>query len=253
MLIAERRKRILDLVNERKSIKVTELSKLFSVTEETIRRDLERLENEKKLTRSHGGAISVKQGDIEIPYTEREITNVKEKKEIAREAVKQVVEGDKIILDASTTAWYMAKELPDIRITVLTNSVKVALELSKKKEITVISTGGMLLPYSLSYVGPLAEASLGAYRVNKAFISCKGLHTERGLSDSDEQQALIKKKMINCAEYTYIMIDHSKFGFQAFSRISGLENIDHIITDSKVNKDIIQRLAYQSLNLITIM
>jgi DeoR family transcriptional regulator, fructose operon transcriptional repressor len=252
VLVAERQQKIVDLVNERKSIRVTELSKIFSVTEETIRRDLEKLEVDKKLSRSHGGAISINRDDIELPYTEREVTNVREKKEIAHEAVKQVLEGDTVILDASTTAWYMAKALPNKRITVVTNSIKVAMELSKKKEITVISTGGTLLPESLSYVGPLAETALDTYHVTKAFISCKGLHFERGLSETDEQQARIKQKMIDIAETTYIMIDYSKFGSQAFSRVSGFDKVNHIITDSKVEAAIVQQLKDRSLNVIKV-
>ncbi|WP_407271205.1 DeoR/GlpR family DNA-binding transcription regulator [Radiobacillus sp. PE A8.2] len=253
MLVAERQQKIVALVNERKSIRVTELSQTFSVTEETIRRDLEKLEKEQKLARSHGGAVSVQQNnDIELPYTQREIMNVSEKKEIALAAVKHVVKGDKIILDASTTAWYMAKALPNEAITVVTNSIKVAMELSTKKEITVISTGGTLLPESLSYVGPLAESALDTYHVYKAFISCKGLHLERGISESDEQQARIKKKMMDIADAVYIMIDHSKFGVQAFSRLSGLDAIDHIITDSKIDSNTVQQITDRSLNLMKV-
>ncbi|WP_040984973.1 DeoR/GlpR family DNA-binding transcription regulator [Oceanobacillus jeddahense] len=253
MLVEERQQKIVTLVNERKSIRVTELSTIFSVTEETIRRDLEKLEKEKKLLRSHGGAISITSSDgLEIPYFEREVTNVNEKKEIADEAANQVVEGDKLILDASSTAWYMAKNLPDIPLTVLTNSIKVAIELSTKKQITVISTGGTLLSKSLSYVGPLAEASLDSYHVTKAFISCKGFHLENGISESNEQQARVKKKMIERADTTYLMVDHSKFGVQAFSPINNLQVIDHIITDSKVSKQMVKQLEDQLLHLIKV-
>ncbi|WP_080875922.1 DeoR/GlpR family DNA-binding transcription regulator [Oceanobacillus timonensis] len=253
MFVAERQQKIVELVNKRKSIRVTELSQVFSVTEETIRRDLEKLEKQKKLSRSHGGAISTNTSEqLEVPYFEREITNVNEKKEIAIEAVKQVEEGDQLILDASTTAWYMAKSLPDISLTVLTNSIKVAMELSTKKQITVVSTGGTLMPKSLSYVGPLAETSLDNYHVKKAFISCKGLHIDRGISESNEQQARIKKKMIESADKVYIMIDHSKFGIQAFSSIGGLEIIDHIITDTIIESKTIQQLEDKSMNLIKV-
>ncbi|OZU88046.1 DeoR family transcriptional regulator [Virgibacillus indicus] len=253
MLVAERHQKIVALVNERKSIRVTELSSIFSVTEETIRRDLEKLEKEKKLSRSHGGAIYINISDsLEVPYFEREIMNVNEKREIALEAAKQITEGDKVILDASSTAWYMAKSLPDIPLTVLTNSLKVAMELSNKKQIEVISTGGNLMSKSLSFVGPLAETSMDAYHVNKAFISCKGLHLERGISDSNEQQARMKKKMIQSADTIYIMIDNSKFDVQAFSHICGLELIDHIITDSKADSDIILQLEEKSLHLIKV-
>ncbi len=253
MLVAERQHKIIDLVNERKSVRVTELSQIFSVTEETIRRDLEKLEKEKKLSRSHGGAISTSPSEsLEVPYFEREVMNVNEKKEIATEAAKQIVEGDKVILDASTTAWYMAKSLPDKPLTVLTNSIKVAMELSSKQQITVISTGGTLLTKSLSFVGPLADSSLDTYHVNKAFISCKGLHLQHGISESNEQQALIKKKMIESADTVYIMIDHTKFGIQAFSNLGGLEMINHIITDSKVDSRIIQQLEERNLHLIKV-
>lgn len=254
MLVADRHQKIVEVVNERKSIRVTELSQLFSVTEETIRRDLEKLEKEEKLVRSHGGAVSVRPAEesAEVPFFEREITNVKEKKEIALEAIKQVEPGDKIILDASSTAWYMAKELPDTPVTVVTNSLKVAMELSAKKQVTVISTGGTLLSKSLAYVGPLAESSLNDYHVNKAFISCKGIHLERGISESDEQQARVKKKMMESADSVYIMVDHSKIGVQAFSRVSDLSLVDHIIADSKVDEETVRQMAERSLHLIKV-
>ena len=251
MLVAERHQKIIELVNERKSIRVSELSQIFSITEETIRRDLEKLEKQKRLIRSHGGAVSVNASSVsEVSYLEREITNVKEKKQIASEAIKQVVEGDKIILDASTTAWYMAKELPDVNITVLTNSIKVATELSTKKEITVISTGGILRSKSLSNVGPLAESSLESYHVNKAFISCKGFHLEHGLSEASEQQARIKELMVNSADTVYIMVDYSKFGAQAFTRFSDIDSINYVITDSQVDQQTVQQLTDRSVQII---
>src|SRR5690625_7530669 len=106
----------------------------------------------------------------------------------------------------------MAKELPDIQITVLTNSIKAAMELSVKKQSTVISTGGCLLPKSLSFVGPLAESSLDEYHVNKAFMSCKGLHIDRGRSESNDQKERTKRNMINGEEVVCVMIEHPKFG-----------------------------------------
>lgn len=251
MLVAERHQKIVELVNERKSIRVTELSKIFSITEETIRRDLEKLENQGKLIRSHGGAISIEPSmNLEISFAEREITNVKQKRQIASEAIKFVNEGDKIILDASTTAWYMAKELPDINITVLTNSIKVATELSAKRNITVISTGGHLRAESLSFVGPLAESSLESYHVNKAFISCKGFHLERGLSESSEQQARVKEFMLQISDAIYMMVDSSKFGVRAFSRFGTLDNIDYVITDHLTNQDILEQIREKNISVI---
>jgi DeoR/GlpR family transcriptional regulator of sugar metabolism len=247
MLVAERQRKIVDLVNERLSVRVTELSKIFSVTEETIRRDLEKLEKENLLMRSHGGAVSIEKDQGETSYIEREVTNAAEKKAIAVEAVRFIEPGDQIVLDASTTAWYVAKELEDMPLTVLTNSIKVAIELSKKEQIKVISTGGTLLTQSLSFVGPLAERSLGMYHVNKAFISCKGVHLDKGLSDFNELQALVKKQMMDIADETILMVDSSKFGTRAFSQIAPIAKIDSIITDSNIEEDCRKQLEEKNI------
>lgn len=236
MLVAERHRKIVELVNERSSIRVTELSTIFGVTEETIRRDLEKLEKDNLLMRSHGGAVSIGKEQSEVSYTEREITHADRKKAIAVEAIQTIEPGDQIVLDASTTAWYMAKELPDMPLTVLTNSIKVAIELSKKEQIKVISTGGTLMSQSLSFAGPLAERSLSAYHVNKAFLSCSGVHLEKGLSDFNELQALVKKRMMEIADKTVLMVDSSKFGVRSFSQISPLSDIDCIITDAQIEE-----------------
>jgi DeoR/GlpR family transcriptional regulator of sugar metabolism len=155
---------------------------------------------------------------------------------IAYEAAKRIVEGDRIILDASTTAWYMSKALPNIPLTVITNSTKVVMELSKKEKIEVISTGGRLLSKSLSFVGPIAEKSLTMYHVNKTFLSCKGIHLEEGLSDSNEGQALLKKKMIERSDAVILMVDSSKFGKKAFSLIVPPSEVDEVITDREIDE-----------------
>lgn len=249
MLVAERQRKIVELVNERLSIRVSELSEAFKVTEETIRRDLEKLEKEELLRRSHGGAISIEKNNSETSYMEREILNSTEKKAIAIEGVKLINPGDQIVLDASTTAWFMAKELEDMPLTVITNSIKVAIELSKKEHVKVISTGGMLLPNSLSFAGPLAERSLEKYFVNKAFISCQGVHLEEGLSDSNEWQALLKKKMLEIADKTILLADSSKFGVRTFVQITKINQIDEIITDSKLAINFVNELNEKNINL----
>lgn len=254
MLVAERYEYIVQLVNERGSIRVAELSELCQVTEETIRRDLDRLEMAGRLRRTHGGAVSVKdqQQQPETPYTEREILNAEEKKRIAEAAIEMIRPKDRILLDASSTAWYMASRLPDIPLTVLTNSIKVALELASKEKIDVISTGGLLSQGSLSYVGPLAERSLDAYHVSKVFLSCKGVHLERGISESNELQARVKQKMIGMADEVILLADSSKFGVQAFAHVAELDDIDSIVTDRRIPKDMHQRLAERGIPVKTV-
>jgi DeoR family L-fucose operon activator len=252
MLVQERYDKIVQLVNERGSIRVTELSELCQVTEETIRRDLDRLEQAGRLRRSHGGAVSVKDQQPEIPYFEREITHAEEKKRIAEEAIGLIQPKDRILLDASSTAWYMAASMPDIPLTVLTNSIKVAMELSSKEKIEVISTGGILASRSLSYVGPLAERSLDAYHVDKAFFSCKGVHLERGVSESNELQARIKHKMVGMADQVILLADSSKFGVQAFTHVAELSDIDTIITDRRLSAELLLQLKEKQISVTTV-
>ncbi|WP_010274184.1 DeoR/GlpR family DNA-binding transcription regulator [Paenibacillus senegalensis] len=242
MLVAERLDKIVALVNEKGSIRVTELSKLCEVTEETIRRDLDRLEREGKLQRSHGGAVSIKEQNRETPYFIREVMNTEEKRQIAEAAIRLIEPGERILLDASTTAWYMASILPDIPLTVLTNSIRVATELSMKEKIEVVSTGGTLASRSMSFVGPLAESSLEVYHVDKLFLSAKGVHLTRGISESTELQARIKQKMIQAAERVILLADSSKFGIQAFTRVALLEEVDEVVTDRNISAEILEQL-----------
>lgn len=245
MLVAERYEKIVEWVDAHGSMRVTELSERCGVTEETIRRDLDKLEQAGRLRRSHGGAVSVKYKDesqTEIPYPERAVAHADEKRRIASEAVKLVEPGDRIALDASTTAWYMAAGLPNIPLTVLTNSIKVAAELSAKEQIRVIATGGQLASKSLSFVGPLAERSLDAYHVDKVFLSCKGVHLTKGISESNELQALVKQKMIHIADEVILLADSSKFNIQAFTRVAGMESVGKIITDLGVQDEHVNAL-----------
>lgn len=237
LLVAERYKKIVDLINLNGSMRVTELSQLCNVTEETIRRDLDRLEHEGKLRRSHGGAIRVGEEHQELPLELRKITNADEKRRIAERAVELIEPGERILLDASSTALYTASLLPDMEMTVITNSVKVVMELAIKEKIEVISTGGWLHRKSLSYMGALAERALESYHVDKAFISCRAIHLERGMSDSHEQHASLKMKMIQIAEQTILLADSSKFGIQAFAQLGSIEQVHSVITDSGINPE----------------
>ncbi|MEK3872854.1 MULTISPECIES: DeoR/GlpR family DNA-binding transcription regulator [Paenibacillus] len=252
MLAAERYEKIVRLVNERGSMRVSELSELCQVTEETIRRDLDRLESAGRLLRSHGGAVSVQGHQPETPYFEREVMQAEEKKRIAREAVKRIQPRERILLDASTTAWYMAADLPDMPLTVLTNSLKVAAELGNKEQIEVISTGGQLARRSMSWVGPLAERSLDAYHVDKLFLSCKGFHLERGISESNELQAMVKRKMIDIADEVVLLADASKFGQQSFAHVAPTERLHTIITDYRPDEAVLGELGKRSIELVSV-
>ncbi|TDY42581.1 DeoR family transcriptional regulator [Alicyclobacillus sacchari] len=195
------------------------------------------LEEEGKLRRSHGGAVKIdEETPSETSYLIRESEHVPEKEMIARLAVRYIEPGDRVILDASTTALHLASIIPDMPLTVLTNSVKIALEMSGKDKVEVISTGGILRSSSLSYVGPMAEDSLSKFHVNKAFLSCKGIHTQHGFTESNALQALVKRKMIDIADTVVVLADHSKIQVQDFTHVADLREIDWLITDGDTSE-----------------
>ncbi|MER1986520.1 MAG: DeoR/GlpR family DNA-binding transcription regulator [Solibacillus sp.] len=251
MFAEERQQKILQLLEENGAVKVNSLSKFFQVTEETIRRDLEKLESEDQLKRTHGGAILVEaQNDDDIPFKERKVLMMKEKRSIAKAAAKLVKEQDVIFLDAGSTALYVAKALPNIAIRVLTNSLLVAYELNKKNNIQVILTGGNLTPHSLSLVGPATIRSIQNYYVNKMFFSCKGFDPTWGISDSNEQQAAVKKAVMEMAEEIILLVDHSKINKRSFVQIESMCRLHKIIVNEHAKMEALSNEAVGDITVI---
>jgi DeoR/GlpR family transcriptional regulator of sugar metabolism len=248
--VNERQANILKLVNELGAIRVSDMSKRFNVTEETIRRDLERLEKEGLLTRVHGGAVSITKSETEIPVLKRKSTNLKEKQAIALKAASFVENGDIIALDASTTALQMTQYLQDKEITVITNSIAVTLELANKEGITVITVGGYLLEKSMSFVGISTLKVLEDYHVDKFFFSCTGFDVKRGISEAHEMQAQIKKKFISISDQLYLLADYSKYGNKSLVRVEDLKNIHYLITDDKMSVNDIRRVRNLGIHTI---
>jgi DeoR/GlpR family transcriptional regulator of sugar metabolism len=238
MLAIERRNIIMEIVQNDKRVLVVDLSKKFEVTEETIRRDLEKLENQGFLKRSYGGAVLKENTNIDIPLNIRESSNIKGKEAIGRRIAELIDDGDSIFLDSSSTAFYVAKNIKEKkRLTIITNSVKIILELSGIKDSEIISTGGMLRANSLSLVGHLAENVIQGYNVDKAIISCKGIDKVKGITDSNDMEAEIKRAMMASADKVFLVADHGKFGKISFTKIAGLDKVNSIVTDEKLPEE----------------
>jgi DeoR/GlpR family transcriptional regulator of sugar metabolism len=234
MLAIERRNKILAILQKESRVLVSDLSKAFNVTEETIRRDLEKLENEGYAKKTYGGAIMNENVNVDLPFTVRKTANVTGKLEIAEVIASLIQDGDHIMMDASSTAVYIAKQLKNKKnLTIITNSVEILLELSDVTGWKVLSTGGVLKEGSLSLVGYQAEKMIGSFHVDKAIISCKGLDIEKGVSDSNEMEAHIKKLMIDSANVRILAADSSKFDKISFTKICELSDIDMIVTDAE--------------------
>ncbi len=245
MIAAERQRRIVQHVIRKGSAKVLELSAMLNVTQETIRRDLEKLEADNKLQRSHGGAIAIEPRFHVTPFGEREVQYVEEKTLIAQRAMRLIVEGDTLLLDSGTTIAQLARILPDMPMTILTNSYHVILELAGKKAITVVAIGGMLDRPSMSYLGPSAEQILGNYFVDKAFFSCKGIDIHRGITEGNEHLSAFKRKMMEHSRMHYLLADHSKFNTKSLAVFAKVQDFDEIITDPSVDRKVVA--AFENL------
>jgi DeoR family transcriptional regulator, fructose operon transcriptional repressor len=227
----ERQVSLIKLVEEHGTIRVSDMAKKFEVTEETIRRDFEKLEKEGFLTRIHGAAISNKKNSNENPILNSGQVNFDGKQAIASKAASMVEDGDIIALDSSSTALLMAKYLNGKDITVITNSIGVTMELSKNPRVTVITVGGYLLKDSMSFVGASAEKIIEEYHVDKFFFSCIGFDVKRGISETNERQGQIKKKFISISADLFLLADKSKYGQKSLIKISNLDKVDYLITD----------------------
>lgn len=234
MLAAERRNLILERVHENKKVIVNELSKEFDVSEETIRRDLEKLEEDGHVIKSYGGAVLNEKSSIDLPFNIRWKSNPQGKQRIAELVSREIEDGDHIFLDASTTAVFIAKNIKQKRhLTVLTNSIEILLELSDVQGWNIIATGGQLKAGTMSLIGRKAMDSIDAYNADKVFFSCKGFDLEKGATDRNDDSVEVKQSMLSSAEKTYLAVDSTKFGKVAFSRICALSRINVVVTDEK--------------------
>jgi len=247
----ERRSLLLNLLNEKKSILVQDCAIHFGVTEETIRRDLKVLEQKGLLLRTHGGAV-LHDDILSDPSLEiRQIINISGKNAIAKEAVKKIVEGDTIVLDASTSSLYVAKNIRDKKgITVITNAQKVILELSDCPDIDLISTGGTLRHKSMSFVGRAAENTLDCYYIKKAFLSSEGFSPDQGLTDSNESESDIRKKMIERSQQIIFLCDHTKFDKVGYLTTSSLDSLDVIISDVALPDEWLKKISTTNIETI---
>lgn len=234
MLALERRNLILEKLQEEKRVVVSELSQLYGVSEETIRRDLEKLENDGLAIKSYGGAVINDNSSMDMPFNIRKNRNVAGKQRIAELASKLVEDGDHIMIDASTTGVFIARALKQkSRLTVVTNSLETVIELSDVSGWDIISTGGLLKEGYLALLGGAARAGVEKYCVDKLFLSCKGVSMDYGFMDSLEIFAEVKQSMIRASKKVYLAVDHSKFDQDSFCRIDTFAGLSGVITDQE--------------------
>lgn len=239
MLAIERRNAILEKLQAEKRVVVSELSQIYDVSEETIRRDLEKLENDGFAIKSYGGAVINENANLDFPFNIRKNWNIIEKQRIAELISTMVKDGEQIILDASSTAVAIVKRLKEKKnLTLITNSVEIVVEtVDMLSDWRILSTGGILKEGSLAMMGPQAERMLKSYHVDKAIISAKTIWKDDGFFDSDELHAAIKQTMLKVAKERILAVDSSKFGKTAFAKIGDFSDLTTVVTDRRPPKD----------------
>ncbi|WP_372633112.1 DeoR/GlpR family DNA-binding transcription regulator [Cohnella sp.] len=224
--------KLAELIKQRGNLSVQELMDYFNVSDMTIRRDLQKLENSGKFQRFHGGIRFLD----ETPLDKREHCQLDEKKRIAHYCLSLIQPRDTIILDSGTTTSQIAAALADsdIRdVTVITNSLTAAHLLRNQEHVSLVISGGELRHISQSFVGSTARTFFENVYVNKAFIATGGI-TEKGFSTSTFAEAEIKQCMANSSSSTYIVTDSSKFGSRSLNFFAPLEAANAIVTDTGV-------------------
>ncbi len=234
----ERRRKIVELVNERQKVLVNELAGIFDVTTATIRGDLRVLEDQGLLERTHGGVISVQHEDpITTTMQSRVSVHRKQKHRIAREAAKLVSNGDFLLIDSGTTEQAFVRTLSDKRnLTIVTNDIVLAhIAEIELPDVSVILLGGMIRNEYNCTEGTEAITMLRSYYAPRLFISTDSFSMEKGFSTFVMDQADIKRAMLEQSEEHIMLVDSSKIGVNTPIRFAGLEDIDIMITDAGIS------------------
>jgi len=222
---------------------VQDLCEKYNVSSVTIRKDLNYLEGLGLLYRTHGGASRQSRFASERNVNEKESIKVEEKKSIARIASEIINENDTIIMASGTTMHYLARAMVNFqKLTVLTSSLRVALELCKMPNITVIQLGGEVRKSSTSIVGSISEAVLDQFSCNKLFLGVDGIDLEFGISCSSAAEAHLNQAMIRCADKLIVLADSSKINKKGFGKIADIDRVDVIITDENIDPQSKQKL-----------
>ena len=235
MLAAERKLLILELVNRRKFVKVVDLSRELKITEVTVRRDLEELDEQKKVRRVHGGAIAISPVSKVDDRTELLVRNMDEKRKIAQKAYEFIDDNDALLMDCSTTVLELAKLMAqgDLKhVSVITNSFDIVSILGVNPKIDVFHTGGLLVPASNSSVGTITADTLSRLRADKCFLGANGISSQYGYSCPSFDEAAVKVAMLHSSNLRFILADRTKFGETYLGKFADFTDyIDFLITD----------------------
>ena len=240
LFLQERLGKIVEILQAQGRVSVSELSERFGVSPVTVRNDLASLERQGLINRTHGGAVARPDSNQEPAFLLRKELHSKEKELIGKKAAEYIQDGDSIALDASTTAWHIARNIKGRQeLTVLTNGLFIALELSDSPGVTVVMPGGMLRSGSTSLVGDIGVSVLDRFHVQKAFFGAWGLTIQEGLTDLNQYEVEMKRILVEKSKEVIAVVDASKWGLVAFTTFAQLNQVNRVITNSSAPEDMV--------------
>jgi putative aga operon transcriptional repressor len=250
-VLNERQAQITEILETRRYVSVTELSERLKVSVVTIRKDLNLLEQEGYLHRTHGGASKQMRYVFDQNIGDKETKNVEEKTRIIDRALGYIKENDFIILSSGSTAHIMAQKLYGFRsLTVLTPSLRVALEVCKNPNVNTIHLGGEVRKNSTSTIGVLAEETLSNFSCTTLFLGIEGIDLDYGLSSTNVGEAHLNRKMMERADKTIVLADSTKIHRRGFGFICYVEKIDMLITDAGADPEFVEELEKRGVEVV---
>ena len=248
MLPHERYQKLTEHLKKHGIIKIEHMTRLFDISIETARRDLTYLEKKGIVKKIYGGATLLENGTKEPDTSERLSKNLEEKAAIGRKCAEFINDGDSILIEVGTTTLQVAKALKAKKnLTVITNSIHVVNELMDT-DFGLYIIGGRIRHGEGSISGAISIIELENFHINKAIISAGGITVGRGLSDYNIEEALVRKKVIDQSREVIVVADSSKFGQDVLSHICPLSDVDLIITDNKLDRDLLQE--FKDVNIV---
>ena len=245
-MLTNRLRDIVNRVDHVGSISVAELSEQFGVAVETIRRDLRALEEAGYLRRIHGGATSLNDHVSALSFSSRQQESPEAKGKIAQIALSLIREGDVLMFDPSSTAWNLAQALPDMRLTVITNSVRIVFDLVPKANIEVICVGGHYHEKYGAFLGAVTVGNILDYHADICFHSCSAYDPETGAWDSNDLNAGVKKAMLKSSRSNALLCDTSKVGRDGYTLINSIERIDCLVSEEGIQGEVRRRSDQQN-------
>ena len=251
---AERQKKIMEYIEANTSAQIHELAEKFHVSEATVRRDLDELDQQGVLRRTHGGAIKVDRStSYESMYSEKIAQMTEEKHRIAERAAQLVHPGDTVIIDSGTTTFFIAQALAHHeKLTIITNDLYIAYQTPIHPSSTLIVTGGTRRHGRQELVGSVTENLIRRTHVDIVFIGVDGVDLIGGATNANFSEVGVKALMLAAAEKRVIAVDHSKFGRIALAKICDLQDVDLLLTDTGLDHDLLHRMQKLNIKIETV-